>query len=189
MTGPLADSSLKESTPTTEQSPSSKLPCSEKQVDLEPASMFAAGERTCYQPKTQITGTGHVTQVPARFKDWIETNIDLQMKLLLLTLGSYLHPWNCSWFLLLFDRQSFDSVRSDYHVLSTNLFACNQASFINKKKGMSQYFQRDKPYMSMRTLFMLYSFACVNSWWLKKIFEETHYDNASGLHSLTIWME
>lgn len=66
---PLADSSLKESTPTTEQSPSSKLPCSEKQVDLEPASMFAAGERTCYQPKSQITGTGHVTQVPARFKD------------------------------------------------------------------------------------------------------------------------
>ena len=66
---PLAEDSLKESTPTAEQSPSSKLPCSEKRVDLEQANTFAAGERTCYQPKSQVNSTGRVTQVPARFKD------------------------------------------------------------------------------------------------------------------------
>ena len=55
-----------DSTPTPEQSPSNP-PCSENQVDLQPASTFAA--RTCFQPKSQVTRTGRVIQVPARFKD------------------------------------------------------------------------------------------------------------------------
>ena len=57
-----------DSTPTAEQSPSNP-PRSEDQVDLQPASTFAASERTCFQPKSQVTRTGHVTQVPALFKD------------------------------------------------------------------------------------------------------------------------
>ena len=57
-----------DSTPTLEQSPSNP-PCSENQVDLQPASTFAASERTCFQPKSQVTRTRRVTQVPARFKD------------------------------------------------------------------------------------------------------------------------
>ena len=50
--------------PTPEQS-TSKLPCSEKQTDLHPSSTFAASERTRFQPKSQVTRTGRVTQVPA----------------------------------------------------------------------------------------------------------------------------
>ena len=76
----LPEGRPKDSTPTPEQS-TSKLPCSKKQVDLQPASTFAAGEKTCFQPKSQVTRTGRVTQVPARFKDRIETNRDLQKKL------------------------------------------------------------------------------------------------------------
>ena len=57
-----------DSMPTPEQSPSNP-PCSENQVDLQPASTFAASERTCFQLKSQVTRTGRVTQVPARFKD------------------------------------------------------------------------------------------------------------------------
>ena len=57
-----------DNTPTPEQSPSNP-PCSENQVDLQPASTFAASERTCFQPKSQVTRTGRVTQVPARFED------------------------------------------------------------------------------------------------------------------------
>ena len=66
---PLSEGSPKDSTPTPEQPPSSKLPCSERRVGLEPASTFAASERTCYQPKNQVTWTGRVTQVPVKFKD------------------------------------------------------------------------------------------------------------------------
>ena len=57
-----------DSTPTPEQS-TSKLPRSENQIDLQPASTFAASERICFQPKSQVTRTGRVTQVPAWFKD------------------------------------------------------------------------------------------------------------------------
>jgi len=62
-----AEGRSKDSTPTPEQSTSS--PCSESQVDHQPASTFEASERTCFQPKSQVTRTGRVTQVPARFKD------------------------------------------------------------------------------------------------------------------------
>lgn len=65
---PLAEDRPKDSTPTPEQS-TSKLPCSETQVDLQPTSTFAASERTYFQPKSQVTRTGRVTQVPAWFKD------------------------------------------------------------------------------------------------------------------------
>ena len=65
---PLAEDRPKDSTPTPEHS-TSKLPCSETQVDLQPTSTFAASERTCFKPKSQVTRTGRVTQVPARFKD------------------------------------------------------------------------------------------------------------------------
>ena len=65
----LADDIPKDSTPTPEQLPSSKLPCSERQVGPEPATRFAVGERSCYQPKSQVTRTGRVTQVPVKFKD------------------------------------------------------------------------------------------------------------------------
>ena len=65
---PLAEDRPKDSTPTPEQS-TSKLPCSEKQTDLQPASTFAASERTRFQPKSQVIRTGRVTQVPAWFKD------------------------------------------------------------------------------------------------------------------------
>ena len=70
---PLADDIPKDSTPTPEQPPSSKLPCSERQIiGLEQATTFAVGEGTCYQPKSQVTRTGRVTQVPVKFKDWME---------------------------------------------------------------------------------------------------------------------
>ena len=49
----LAEDRPKDSAPTLEQS-TSKLPCSEKQVDLQPASTFAASGRTCFQPKSQV---------------------------------------------------------------------------------------------------------------------------------------
>ena len=48
---PLTEGSPNDSTPTPEQPPS-KLPCNEKQVDLEPASTFTASERSCYQPRS-----------------------------------------------------------------------------------------------------------------------------------------
>lgn len=66
---PLADDIPKDSTPTPEQPSSSKLPCSERQIGPEPATTFAVGEGTCYQPKSQVTRTGRVTQVPVKFKD------------------------------------------------------------------------------------------------------------------------
>ena len=110
---------------------SSKLPFSEKQFDLKLASTFAAGEITCFQPKSQVNQVCHPG--PS-----LVQRLSNRQRLFLLTLGSYLHPRNCSWFLLLFDGHLFHSVSSDYHVLSTNLFACNQASFISKKTGMSR---------------------------------------------------
>ena len=66
---PLADDIPIDSTPTPEQPPSSKLPCNERQIGPEPVSTFAVGERTCYQPRSQVTRTGRVTQVAAKFKD------------------------------------------------------------------------------------------------------------------------
>ena len=104
---PLAEGSPKDSIPIPKQSPSSKLPCSEKRVDLEQAGTFAAGVRICYQPKSQVTRTGRVTQVPdnIKFKESIQTNIVLQMKLLLIDTGfrTYTHE-TVFWFLLSFDR-------------------------------------------------------------------------------------
>ena len=63
---PLAEANLKDSTPTPDQLPPPKLPCSEKQANPEPADAVA---KTCYQPKSQVTRTGRVTQIPTRFKD------------------------------------------------------------------------------------------------------------------------
>ena len=63
---PLAEANLKDSTPTPDQLPPPKLPCSEKQANPEPADAVA---KTCYQPKSQVTRTGRVTQIPPRFKD------------------------------------------------------------------------------------------------------------------------
>ena len=60
---------------------------------------------------------------------------EYRQRLFLLTLGSYLHPRNCSWFLLLFDGHLFDSVSSDYHVLSTNLFCVQPGLFHQQKDG------------------------------------------------------
>ena len=57
-----------DSTPPPEQS-TSKLPCSERQVGLQPTSTFTAGKRTYFQPKSQVTRTGHVIGISARFKD------------------------------------------------------------------------------------------------------------------------
>ena len=63
---PLAEANLKDSTPTPDQLPPPKLPCSEKQANPEPVDAVA---KTCYQPKSQVTRTGRVTQIPTRFKD------------------------------------------------------------------------------------------------------------------------
>ena len=63
---PLAEANLKDSTPTPDQLPPPKLPCSEKQANPEPADAVA---KTCYQPKSQVTRRGRVTQIPTRFKD------------------------------------------------------------------------------------------------------------------------
>lgn len=64
----LAEASPKGSTPTPDQLPHSKLPCREKQADLEPVSVVATSERTD-QPKSQVTRAGHITRVPTKFKD------------------------------------------------------------------------------------------------------------------------
>ena len=104
----LGEGRPKDSTPTPEQS-TSKLPSSEKQVDLQTASMFAASERTCFQPMSHVTRTGCVTQVPARFKDRIETNRHFQIKLFYWQLGSYWQSWNCFGSFGSFDRHLFDS--------------------------------------------------------------------------------
>ena len=66
---PLSEASPQDSTPTPDQSLSSKLPCSERQVDLEPAGAVVTSGGTRYQPKSQVTRTGRITQVPTKFKD------------------------------------------------------------------------------------------------------------------------
>ena len=65
----LAEASPKGSTPTPDQVPHSKLPCKEKQADLEPAGAVATSERTGHQPKSQVTRAGRITRVPTKLKD------------------------------------------------------------------------------------------------------------------------
>ena len=64
----LAEASPKGSTPTRDQLPHSKLPCREKQADLEPAGAVTTSERTG-QPKSQVTRAGHITRVLTKFTD------------------------------------------------------------------------------------------------------------------------
>ena len=59
---------LPDSTPTADHSLCFKPPSNEKQLDLQPAGAVATSG-THYQPKSQVTRTGRVTQVPTRFKD------------------------------------------------------------------------------------------------------------------------
>ena len=59
---------LPDSTPTADHSLCFKPPSNEKQLDLQPAGAVATSG-THYQPKSQVTRTGRITQVPTRFKD------------------------------------------------------------------------------------------------------------------------
>ena len=47
------------------------------------------------------------------------------MKLFFIDIWVHTTPMKLLRFLLSFDRHLFDSINSDYHVLSTDLFACN----------------------------------------------------------------
>ena len=76
----------------------------------EPATRFAVGERSCYQPKSQATRTGRVTQVPVK-TEWRR---------------KYAREGNCFFFcvdvrfLLLFDRQ-WSNLISDCYVLPISI--------------------------------------------------------------------
>lgn len=65
----LSEASPQDSTPTPDLPLSLKLPCSERQINLEPAGVVVTSEGTRYQTKSQVTRTGHITQVPTKFKD------------------------------------------------------------------------------------------------------------------------
>ena len=65
----LAEASPEGSTPTPDQLPPPKSPCSGKPADLEPAGAVATSERTGHQLKSQVTRAGRITRVPTKFKD------------------------------------------------------------------------------------------------------------------------